>query len=387
MGQDVAAARGHRLVRICFLRRDVTNIEAMGILRYVGTRKGPDGRPLITYGYRFWHRGRLYKAMAGPVRDMAVEAEKRERARLSLADFEGRWGPRRPRLTKLEDAVTHFLEAKAHKASLDHDAARLRWWIEFLTARGLHYLQELDPDAIMAGRRALEADGMAPGTVYQYFAVLRTLCQLAIRRWRILRENPLFNVDWPKPKPSDVRLPTGPEFRKLLREAGRILKPVILTAVYTGLREGAVIKLTGEDRKYRRGWLRGSEEKGDKTVWIYETAELKQILDGQRAISGPLFRWEDGRSMSRFPRKRWNLARVAAGIPWFRFRHLRHMAGQLLAEEDVPIRTIQKYLGHSGVQVTERYTQQLAGPLKRASRKLSRRIASYRGSNRRAGKG
>lgn len=343
----------------------------MSIIKYCGPRG-------MTYGYRFTFRGRQHLAMIGPTEQMAKDAERKERARLALASYEGAWGPLRPRRTPVAEAVERFLEAKKHKRSLDMDRSRLRWWAAFLEDRGIHYLQELDPDSVMAGRHQLAKDGRKDGTVYQYMAVLRTLGNVAVRRWRLLRENPLLAVDWPRPQPKDVRLPTAAEFRLLLKKADPLLRPIILTAVYTGMREGAVIRLQAEDRLYRKGWLRGSEEKGDKTVWIFETPELARILDGQRVMHGSLFRWEDGRPMTRFPRKRWNKARMAAGIPWFDFHGLRHMAGHLLAEDEVPVRTIQRMLGHASAAVTERYTQGLTRTLAKGSQKLARRIEVYR---------
>jgi integrase len=348
------------------------------------TYEGPRG---TTYGYRFMYHGVLHKEMLGPgaTAAMARDAEQKERARLAMDAFEGSWGPLKPRRMAIEDAAKRFVETKAHKRTVDQDESRLRWWAAFLAERGIHHLQEIDPDSILAGRHQREKDGHAPGSIYQYFAVLRALCRMAVRRWKAIRESPFSAIDvqdWPKPKPKDVRFPTKQEFRKLLEKADTLMLPIILTAVYTGMREGAVIKIQAEDRRYRKGWLRGNEEKGDDTVWIFETPELKMILDSQGVKTGPLFRWEDGRPMTRFPRKRWNAARAAAGIPWFDFHDLRHMAGHLLAESDVPMRTIGQLLGQSS-NVTKRYTQGLTKTVKAASKKLAREIGVYRNLNRR----
>jgi hypothetical protein len=58
------------------------------------------------------------------------------------------------------------------------------------------------------------------------------------------------------------------------------------------------------------------------------------------------------------------------------------MAGHLLAESDVPMRTIGQLLGQSS-NVTKRYTQGLTKTVKAASKKLAREIGVYRNLNRR----
>lgn len=351
--------------------------DSMTIIRYATRQTTRRGRTVMTYGYQFEFRGTRYRKMVGPTESMARDAEQAERVRLANERYAQTYGPRPGNRTPLDEAIRRYVEAKAHKASLDHDESRLAWWQSFLAGRGVDTLQSVTADHLMAGRRDLEARGAKAATVYQYFALMRGLCRLGVRRWRILAHDPTTEIDWPKPRPKDVRIPTAQEFRALLLASDALVRALILTAVYTGLRRGAVCRLTAEDRQYRRGWVRGSEEKGDKTVWIYETPALKAILDARKIKTGPLFRWEDGTPLARFPRKRWDAAREKAGVPWMAFHDLRHMAGQLLAAENVAVRTIQKFLGHSHVGVTERYTQGLAEPLQEASKKLARRLGPY----------
>ena len=196
------------------------------------------GKRGTRYGYRFHFRGQLHKKIIGSQRALALEAEKRERRRLEGLAFEASWGPLSPRLTTWPEALTQYETAKAQKASLMLDLTRLRWWQDSLSGQGIHYLQVLTPEAIDRGKAALFALGKTSQTVKHYLAVLRHLCNLAARRWRVLGANPVHAVDLPRvPISRRRRVLTPPERRKLLQAAALPLRGLILTALYTGLRD------------------------------------------------------------------------------------------------------------------------------------------------------
>ncbi len=57
----------------------------MTLVRRVGKRG-------VRFGFRFWSRHRLYQVKGFSTRALAAEAEKRERRRVEVAAWEGRWG-------------------------------------------------------------------------------------------------------------------------------------------------------------------------------------------------------------------------------------------------------------------------------------------------------
>lgn len=344
------------------------------LLVRTGKRKDHRGRPIQTYGFRFWYKGRLHKRFFKS-RELAVEAEKRERARLELAAWEGVYGSFNPRLTTVEDAVKRYLDAKARKRSLYADRIRLTWWQEFFKRRGVNYLQEISPEHLDLARNELTALNRKTATVERYLAVLRTLFNLAIRRWGVLRKNPTEAIDWPKSRPPDYPIPTVEEIRRLIDTADEIVRPLVIVAAYTGLREGDVIRLTAEDLRIRPGWIKGYGSKGGKPVWLPVMEELKTALESRGVIAGRLFRWPDGRPFSRFPRGRWDKCKGLAGLPEVRFHDLRHAVGTMLSEAGVPPRTIMEYLGHSHLRVTERYTRPQEAGLEHAAKTIAKRLS------------
>ncbi|MFB3816158.1 MAG: tyrosine-type recombinase/integrase [Candidatus Methylomirabilales bacterium] len=328
------------------------------------TKKG------IRYGYRFWKNGVLYKKRVGS-KALAQKAEERERARLDTAAFEAQWGPLKPVATSWADAVKKYEEAKAHKASLAWDRRRLTWWGTFLSAHACTTLQQVTPSLVDKGKAQLRAEGLSEASLQRYLAVLRTLCNLAVRRWKLLRANPVLEVDWPKVKRTAPRIPTKAERQQLLANADQVVRPLILTALYTGLREGAIVRIQAEDFRARSGWLRCTDEKGEKEYFLPVAAPLAALVKELAVVKGPLFRGPDGKPMRRFPRERWEKARADAKLPWLTFHRLRHTCGTVLAEAGVPQRTIQAWLAHSSGQVTEIYTRPQEAGLLAAAQALA----------------
>ncbi len=329
----------------------------MGIIPRIGKRKRPDGRPRITYGYRFWWHGQLQKQMLGENRSLAVEAEKRERRRLERDFFEAQWGPVKRALTPWKEAIERWTKAKANKKTLDWDITHLEWWGTCFAEQGIHYLQAVSPDAIDVGQRKLEAAGMEPNTIRNYLAVLRGLFRLAIKRWKLVREDPTSLVDWPPKEEKDLPVPTVEQVMAIYDKADVYIQRLIIGALHTGQRKDIVLRLTKERFLERPGEVHVRTNKGGKLIWLPVTPTLQAMIDGLGVESGRLFRTPEGQPWAGFPEDRWRTARAAAGLPWVRFHDIRHCTGTALSEAGVPQRVIQEWLVHSTGKMTERYTR------------------------------
>jgi len=347
----------------------------MTLLSRLGRRRGPNGKPLVTYGFRFHHQHRQYKQFF-KTRALAVEGEKRLRAKLQLQAWEGEYGPLQPKLTPWAEAVQKYEDAKAAKRSLPFDQAKLTWWGDFFKGVGLHHLQEVSPEAIDRGKIALTALGKSPATIQRYLSTLKTLCYLAVDRWYLLRKNPVLSVDWPKATSATFPIPTPEEFGRLLSVCDPDLRAMVLIGALTGLREGDVLRIEAEDFRERPGWLKGRGSKGGKPVWLPVTPELQTVVESLGVAAGRIFRRNDGQPFRVFPRPRWNRARIAAGIPRVRFHDLRHAVGTILAEGGLDVETIRAYLGHADIRTTQIYMRASDRRLKQASRLLARKMGT-----------
>ncbi len=354
-----------------------------------------DGRRGPTWAFRFWYRGRLYQQKGFPTKGLGKDALTKERRRVEEAVHEAQWGPIRPRLTRWPELRARYQHAKeGRKASLRDDLARLDWWIAFLEGADVHYLQAVSPDTVDDGRRRLEAAGRAPQTVKHYLGLLRHVFELARRRWRLVTANPVHLVELPTVLAKAPRILDPDERRRLLEAAEPMVRRLIIAAMYTGLREGAIMHLTAERFTAIPGWLQAVDEKGDREYWIPVAAPLAELVRSLGIIKGPLWRKETGDIMRWFPRKAWERSLVTADLaeqceqryvdprgtprvritwrPRVRFHDLRHLVGTTLIEAGIPVRVVQRFLGHAKLATTERYTRPTDPALVDAVRILER---------------
>jgi integrase len=168
------------------------------------------------------------------------------------------------------------------------------------------------------------------------------------------------------------RVPNAAERQRLVDVAEPHMRRLIIAAMYTGLREGAIMRLSAEHFVERPGWLRATDEKGNKEYWIPVAPPLLEMVRSLQVISGPLWRKPDGSVMQRFPRKAWQRARVAAVLPDLRFHDLRRLVGTVLHEAGMPLRAVQAFLGHAKATTTEIYTDPTDPALLEAARILER---------------
>jgi site-specific recombinase XerD len=170
------------------------------------------------------------------------------------------------------------------------------------------------------------------------------------------------------------------EEKTLLEHAPAHLRPMIITALDTGMRRGEMpsLRFCDIDRTRQAFVLRGTTTKSKKTRFVpIGTARLKAVLEFQR-IDGvgeqkpdrvPVFSNATGESV-RFFRKAWERALAKAGLSDLRWHDLRHEYASRLAERGVPLSQVRDLLGHASITTTESYDNQTLTALQNAARVL-----------------
>lgn len=319
-----------------------------------------DGARGRTYRFRIVRQGQLYQGKGFASYQAAQDAEDLQLARLAGSGLPASdlfWAT----------AVQQYQAAKAKKVDLlAHDVPRLDWWGRFFAGHQVATLGGITPELLDLAKLRLEAEGRHGSTQVRYFAVLRGLFRLAIRRrWVVGLADPTAAVDWPKETTVPRRVPTALEVRRLVNAAEPVIRPLVLVAMLTGLRISSILRLTAEDARIRPGLLR-VVQKGGRELWLPMTPVLAAVV--RRAP----FTWPDGRRVTRFPRKAWRRSLAAAGVAPFGFHQLRHLVGDWLTERQTHGRVVQAMLGHSSQRMTERYTRPRDPALRRAQVTMAR---------------
>lgn len=344
--------------------------------------------------YAQWGRGKRTTIGTFPV--ITVEAA-RTRAKTILAEVATGGIPvsARPRVKVPTWGIfleTHYApwvkaERKAGKATVGN----LRAQFSAFANKSLEEITALRVEQFKADR--LNA-GISPVTVNRDLDRLRAALNKAVE-WGFLKANPIASVKRSKvvhePR---IRFLDRDEQRRLLealaaretrrraerqrgnahalarRRQGRPmwakdqftdhLTPLVLLAMNTGLRRGELLQLTWEavDLKAKRLRVAATTAKNATVRFVPLNSEAHSVLVSLRkyatAKTGLLFSGSEGEAMTHFNRS-WNRITAEANLDDFHFHDLRHHFASHLVMAGVDLYAVKQLLGHSSLDMTQRY--------------------------------
>ncbi|MBL8788444.1 MAG: site-specific integrase [Deltaproteobacteria bacterium] len=273
---------------------------------------------------------------------------------------EGRYFPEREaeRRTLAMLVDRYVAEVCPNKKDGTKQARQLEWWKSKL---GFRPLVDCTPEVIATTREALASELVngkrrSGATINRYLAALSHAFTMARKEWRWIRENPLLSVTRKKESQGRVRMLDALEEGRLLRACGdgpAYLRPVVVLALRTGMRQGEVLGLRwGDvDLKGKRIVLhdtKNGERRGvpldTEAVKVLRGLEKTRDLDDETVFVGTAsFRWAFGRAVKR------------ATLQNFRFHDLRHTAASHLAMSGCSPSEIATVLGHKTLAMVKRY--------------------------------
>lgn len=207
-------------------------------------------------------------------------------------------------------------------------------------------------------------DGLSPKTINNLLSVLRRSLTCA-EEWELISKVP--RVKWLRVPPPLNRFLSVEESERLLAGAENIFwHAFILCALRTGMRIGEICALDWSDINWerrtitvRRSVVEGviDTPKNNRTRIIPMTDDLYALFERFRLVSGLIFPGPDGDHMrkSSWPWKALHRACKHAGLPRMGWHVLRHTFASQLTAQSVPLKATQMLLGHSTIQMTERY--------------------------------
>ncbi len=341
----------------------------------IKTRKGKPG-----FYVKFAWQGRAYRRHAGPTRSGAASKLAKAHADLErgmaleevLSSVFG--DPRGSRMTFRDAAPLYLEHAQARKkaSTFAADVRRLRPLLAATWAG--KYLSEIRPEDLARFIDERRAGGAAGPTINRDLALVSALYKWAIRL-RYADENPASrkHLEWcsERGRERETYL-ASEECRALVDTAGPVLRPILVTALSTGMRRGELLALRWCDLDLDRRTIfaRPEEEKAGRGRSIPMTPDLHALLRDlararqERKIDGtdPVFVGNDGAALGAgalrglFESAVARCAEIALEKrPKVTFHTLRHTAASLMVQAGVPLLEVAKILGHSTLAVTMRY--------------------------------
>jgi integrase len=245
------------------------------------------------------------------------------------------------------------------------DERRMKTWERYLTEHGIAKLKDITPLVVEGFKSQILAKGDSPVTFNRYLELLKAALNKAVE-WELLRENRLRGF---KKLKSDrcrqVRFLTEEEIQLVLKQADEFMRRVILILLYTGLRRSEFVYLEWRDVDFENGLIHvqskpeyGFHPKSYRPRSIPMCNELQTLLMDMPQAGGFVF--DNGHNQPRhhpiYYYKELMKVYKKVGIEGANLHTLRHTFASHLIMKGVDPRTVQEYLGHSTIQVTEKYS-------------------------------
>jgi integrase len=270
------------------------------------------------------------------------------------------------------------------------------WRLRVKPTLGRHRLEDITSPMIESAMVAWSGGASAKNDA---LAVLSRLLDGA-RRSRFIDYNPAREVKRPS-----MRESISPVSRALTLDQIRVLLDLVpegayrgylAALVYTGMRAGEATALRVGDVDFKRGIIRVSRSlsPGQRGELIEQSPKSHKSRDvplidalrpyaeaaarGKQA-SDLLFAGPDGGRLTNHNARRgvdWETLRAAIGRPDLRIHDLRHTFATILFDAGASAPDVQATLGHSSLQVTERYSRAREGVALRAGAALNDALKS-----------
>jgi len=219
---------------------------------------------------------------------------------------------------------------------------------------------------------------IAPATIVKELGVLRRLFNIAIKRWRWVRDNPVDRVELPRVNNERVRYLKDEELSLLEKTLPAWLRPIVTLARHTGLRRGNLLGLMWLHINFQTLTILVPETKNGRPIGIPLTETALKVLEERRAAvpaSSPYVFCDDkGRPLNpKTVGKVFERVCKKAGISHMRFHDLRHDFASCLIQSGIDLNLVRELLGHRDIRMTLRYAHLAPENLRSAIGALDKR--------------
>jgi integrase len=202
---------------------------------------------------------------------------------------------------------------------------------------------------------------LAPASVNKNISILKAMFAKAVE-WKLVDKeilNDILAVKQLKENNQRLRFLNIEEIPVLIDSCDKHLKPIVVTALHTGMRRGEILSLEWDKHiNLRQGFIELDKTKNDEPRNISISATLKNVLLSipRRADVPYVFFKPFSGQRYKSIRSSFKAALKTAKIKNFKFHDLRHTFASHLVMSGVDITTVGKLLGHKSAKMTLRYS-------------------------------
>jgi integrase len=294
----------------------------------------------------------------------AEEAERREVQRVLNTGVVKVPMPEKVEVPTVQEFSKTFLEV----ASVDNKPSSVDTKEQILRRRIVPFFGAMRLDrvtyAVIQDFKVKEvAAGRAKKTVNNYLTTLRRLLVIARKRGLIAV---VPEVEWLKAPKPEFDFLDFEEAKRIVAAANEEWRPMIVTALRTGMRQGEILGLRWQDVDLvagrivvRQSIVRGrvGTPKSGRPREIPLGEDVLTTLKAYRHLKGELvFSDHGGRVLTKEECKHplWRACK-RAGLRRIGWHTLRHTFASHLAMRGAPLKAVQELLGHATIQMSMRY--------------------------------
>ena len=196
-------------------------------------------------------------------------------------------------------------------------------------------------------------------TINRYSAILSKMFNLLIADGKLVKNPCKFS---PKLRENNykIRYLTHDEqqrmYKYLLTPEFSHIKPIIITALYTGMRKSEILKLKWSQIDFQNEFIDILQSKSGKERKIPIAGKVKEVLS-ELGKNGEEFVFTNPETNKPYDNIKKSFASLLkkAEISNFRFHDFRHTVATCLVESGVDLLIVKEILGHSNIETTMRY--------------------------------
>lgn len=204
--------------------------------------------------------------------------------------------------------------------------------------------------------------GKKPATVNRLIATISHMFTKAVE-WDMVEEETLKRIRKVKLLPENnrrLRYLSTEECQRLIDLCDSHLKPIVITALNTGMRKDEILGLKWDNVDLKAGFILLNQDQTKnserKEIHISPTfLETLKTLPKREDVPHVFYNPLTGKRYDNVKRS-FNTALKRAGIKDFRFHDLRHTFASHLVMAGIDITTVKELLGHKDLKMTLRYS-------------------------------
>ena len=331
--------------------------------------KRQDGTKAWYYDFMY-HRVR-YRGIGGTTKTQALRALEKHRQEVLDDEFGLSKTLLNPRIDKFAE---NYLTRRKHMRSHLRDDLSVRTLLKHFKGRTLLSIRPQHIEDYISHRLR---NGVSNATINRELACLKRMYNMAIK-WGEARRNPVNDVDFLKEPPGRTRFLSVEESQRLLFYCADHLKPIVMTALNTGMRKMEILTLKWDqihiDRVFEP-FIELKQTKNNRKRFVPLNDDMVQLFRSMNHKSEYVFLDSRGKKPMVCVRKGFVNALERAGITDFRFHDLRHtFASHFIMNGGDPL-TLKEILGHSTMKMVERYTHLASAHKLRQVNNLNRKFS------------